>query len=97
MANYITLRIRTSTKTSERYFLHGEHECDTYDFLRNHENKQEIDSNSLIHFEWFEITLTSEDVKELKTQCWFKNCSWDNPQLETELKEGATLECVLFY
>ena len=79
------------------YLVHREHESDMYDFLKNHSNKQNMSIYTRNHegVGWFRIKLTPSDVKFIKETTWYRNTSWDFPEVEKELKIGTYIE--VFY
>ena len=87
----------TENRSNTGYMVHGEHECDMYDFLKNHPHKHDVSNHTCNYegVEWFRINLTSNDVEFIKKTSWYRNTSWDYPQVDDELKEETTIEVFL--
>lgn len=91
------LLFKTDNGTLFEGFVHGEHECDMYDFLKNHEKHilhhtpPYIRTNIVVEWGWIE--LTAEDIEKIKKTAWYSNHTQkDTSVVDNFLKEGFILE-----
>ena len=92
----------------KEYDVHGEHECDLYDYLKIHQNKKELSKKHIIEkynhirketytqrIEYFYINPTEEDIEYILNTCWFRNKIWDNKELKEELTNTEEIKVLI--